>query len=64
MGPSERRDSAILEAQRRWDGAPAHIKIMAGAYVGPLLEAIDAIGFELALIQGQIAHLKGEKSNG
>lgn len=47
MGTRERRKNAILEARQRWDGAPAHIKIMAGAYVGPLLEALEAIGAEL-----------------
>ncbi len=47
MNPSEARKCAILEARTRWDGAPAHIKIMAGAYVGPLLEALEAIGAEI-----------------
>lgn len=47
MGPSERREKAIQEARRRWDGAPVTFKAMAAAYVGPLLEALEAIGGEL-----------------
>lgn len=48
---SERREKAITEARRRWDGAPVTIKAMASAYVGPLLEALEAIGAELQAIQ-------------
>jgi hypothetical protein len=47
MTPSEKREAAILEARQRWDEAPFTIKTMASAYVGPLLNALDAIGSEL-----------------
>jgi hypothetical protein len=47
MTPSERRESAILKARERWDTAPTHIKVMAAALVGPLLEALEAINDEL-----------------
>lgn len=41
------RRLAIDTARIQWAGAPAHVKIMAGAYVAPLLDALHAIGREL-----------------
>jgi hypothetical protein len=34
----------IDDALAAWDNAPLHIRVMAGAYVGPLLAALVAIG--------------------
>ncbi len=48
MTPSEKRESAIIEARQRWNAAPITIKAMAAAYVDPLLAALEAIGSELA----------------
>lgn len=52
MAPKKDRLAAVAEAAKAWDGAPLHIKAMAGAYVGPLLEAIKAISEELDKIKG------------
>lgn len=53
MDPKNDRLAAVAAAVRAWDGAPLHIKAMAGAYVGPLLEAIEAISAELDAIKGE-----------
>lgn len=37
----------VTAAGAAWAKAPAHIKAMAGAYVGPLIEAMSAINEEL-----------------
>lgn len=55
------RQKAVLGAAKAWQGAPGHVKAMAGAYVGPLLDAIILMGRELDEIRGQIA---GEAKGG
>lgn len=60
MDPKNERRAAIGRALDRWESAPAHIRIMAGAYVGPLLEAVAAIERDLEDIRAQLAQLKGE----
>ena len=47
----ERTNEAIKSAREGWDGAPLHIKKMAGAYVEPLLDALNAINHELDYIR-------------
>lgn len=37
----------VAQMQALWAKAPAHIKAMAGAYVGPLIAAISAVNEEL-----------------
>lgn len=34
---------ALGRAAKAWDGAPMHVKAMAGAYVGPMLEVMRAV---------------------
>ena len=46
MDETKTRREALKRAEDAWDKAPAHIKVMAGAYVGPLLEALKAIDKE------------------
>jgi hypothetical protein len=46
------RQAAVMEAVKAWNGAPMHIRAMAGAYVGPLLEALQAISAELDALKG------------
>lgn len=52
MDPKNDRLAAVAAAVKAWDGAPLHFKAMAGAYVGPLLEAIQAISAEIDAIKG------------
>ena len=47
METKQTRRDAIKAAREKWETAPAHVKIMAGAYVGPLLLALEAINAEL-----------------
>jgi hypothetical protein len=42
---------AVAEAAAAWAKAPAHVRAMAGAYVGPLLAALMAINEELQGVQ-------------
>lgn len=42
-----RRREALRSAREAWAKAPAHVRVMASAYVEPLLNALDAIGAEL-----------------
>lgn len=43
----EKTEAAILKAAAAWDRAPAHVRIMAAAYVSPLLVALVEINHEL-----------------
>jgi hypothetical protein len=52
MDQKNDRQAAVLAARSAWDGAPLHIRAMAGAYVGPLLAALEAIGRELDAMKG------------
>jgi hypothetical protein len=45
------RRAAVAGAVASWDKAPMHIKAMAGAYMGPILEAMQALGQELDAIK-------------
>lgn len=45
---------AINDALSAWEAAPLHIRMMAGAYVGPLLAALVAVGEKVEKIEGVI----------
>lgn len=34
---------AVQEARDKWEGAPFHVKAMAGAYMEPVLAALEAL---------------------
>lgn len=51
---------AVAEAVAAWAKAPAHIRAMAGAYVGPLLAALQALEARVNDIE-QVAYELGEK---
>lgn len=34
---------AVKVARQQWEGAPFHVKAMAGAYMEPVLAALDAL---------------------
>jgi hypothetical protein len=51
MEHREKTAQAVAAAGAAWAKAPVHIKAMAGAYVGPLLEAITAMNQELQSIK-------------
>lgn len=53
MEQREKTAQAAAAAGAAWAKAPAHIRAMAGAYVGPLLEAVAAINQELQRIKEQ-----------
>lgn len=42
----------IADALEAWNRAPAHIKVLAGAYVGPLLAAVVAMDERVAKLEG------------
>lgn len=45
----------VREAAEAWAKAPAHVKTMAGAYVGPVMKALMAINSELeAVAEGEL----------
>lgn len=52
MEHREKTVQAVANAAAAWAKAPAHVKALAGAYVGPLLEAIAAINEEFASFRG------------
>lgn len=35
--------AAVKVAREKWEGAPFHVKAMAGAYMEPVLAALDAL---------------------
>lgn len=43
--------NAVAAACAAWSTAPLHIKAMAGAYVGPLVDALKAINTELQALR-------------
>jgi hypothetical protein len=43
----EQTRQAISTASKAWEKAPIHVKAMAGAYVAPLIEALQRINNEL-----------------
>lgn len=53
MNRQKKRQLWLVGAEQAWKKAPAHVRVMAGDYVGPLLEALKAIGDELDEVQGR-----------
>lgn len=47
---------AVYAAFDAWNKAPAHVKAIAGAYMGPVLEALGAINRELKSIREEAKH--------
>lgn len=47
----------VSDALEAWNKAPAHIRMMAGAYVGPLLVALVAVSSKVEKIDGQVSIL-------
>lgn len=58
MKETQTRRQALKRAEEAWDKAPATIKVMAGAYVAPILALIHAVGNELDTIQAAIDRLE------
>ena len=44
--------SEVEDALQAWNGAPLHIRAMAGQYVGPILSALVAIAAKLEKLEG------------
>ena len=44
---TEARKAAAWRLARAWDGASSTIRIMAGPYIGPMIELLDAMGAEI-----------------
>jgi hypothetical protein len=38
--------AAVKVAREQWEGAPFHVKAMAGAYMEPVLKALEALAGE------------------
>lgn len=54
MNTSEKRKAFQRMAETAWHKAPGHIRVMAGAYVEPILAAMQQIGNELDEVQRQV----------
>ena len=54
------RHSAVSQAAAAWQGAPLHIKAMAGDYVGPILEALQLMSQEMDALQAARCCNEGE----
>ena len=52
MEQSKKRQIAVDLAMEMWGRAPAHIKVMASAYVEPILRALNELSAELDLMKG------------
>lgn len=48
----------IDDAMAAWEGAPMHVRAMAGAYVGPLLAALVAIGERVEALEMEVKNGK------
>jgi hypothetical protein len=45
---------AVQEARQKWEGAPFHVKAMAGAYMEPVLKALECMErMQMALLRIQ-----------
>lgn len=44
----------VDDALAAWNKAPAHVRMMAGAYVGPLLAAMVALSAKVEMIEREI----------
>lgn len=50
----EKTAAAIERARDEWLKAPVHIRMMAGAYVSPLLDALMALNDEMASLKDDL----------
>lgn len=50
----EKTAAAVKAAGESWGKAPAHVRLMAAAYVGPLLAALEAINSELQALDNDL----------
>lgn len=51
MVEGKKTGGAVGEAAAAWAKAPAHVRAMAGAYVGPLLAALEEMDRRVAAIE-------------
>lgn len=51
MDKGKDRQAAVKDARLRWETAPAHVRALAGGYVGPVLTVLEAISEELDAIR-------------
>jgi hypothetical protein len=49
----------IQTARSTWDNAPQHVKIVGGAWVRPILAALQAMDAEMDQMRAELAELKG-----
>lgn len=49
--------SSVADALSAWEKAPAHVRMMAGAYVGPLLAALVETDSRVARVEAAIQGL-------
>jgi len=50
--------TAVDDALAAWNKAPAHVRMMAGAYVSPLLIALAAIANEVEALKEEVKNGK------
>lgn len=46
----------VMKAKEAWDNAPAHIRMMAGSYVAPVIAALIALDAELDALKKEVRH--------
>jgi hypothetical protein len=44
--------SEVEDALQAWNGAPLHVRAMAGQYVGPILSALVALAARIQALEG------------
>lgn len=42
----------VKAAQEAWNKAPAHVRVMGSAYVGPILAALEALALRVEALEG------------
>lgn len=55
--PAESRRRATRAAREQWSKAPPHVRLMAAAYVEPLLSCLEGIGAELDALAADVESL-------
>lgn len=53
MQEGKKTGGAVGEAAAAWVKAPAHVRAMAGAYVGPLLAALEELDGRVQVLEAQ-----------
>ena len=59
MEQKQSRSAAVKAAQAAWGGAPLHIRTLAGAYMGPVLAALEAISADADRMERALCHACG-----